>query len=67
MDIIRDIIYQQNHDLLQKIANDKFNDDQQKIDFIKKYHKKNFSYMKPITKNIIPQYATDIYHCVKKL
>jgi hypothetical protein len=67
MDIIRDIIYEQNHDLLQKIANDKFNDDQQKIDFIKKYHKKNFSYMKPITKNIIPQYATDIYHCVKKL
>jgi len=67
MDIIRDIIYEQNYDLLQKIANDKFNDDQQKIDFIKKYHKKNFSYMKPITKNIIPQYATDIYHCVKKL
>jgi hypothetical protein len=67
MDIIRDIIYEQNYDLLQKIANDKFNDDQQKIDFIKKYHKKHFSYMKPITKNIIPQYATDIYHCVKKL
>ena len=67
MDILRDIIYQQNYDLLQKIGNDKFNDDQQKKDFIQKYHKKNFSYMKPITKNIIPQYTKDIYHCVKKL
>ena len=44
--VLRDIIFEQNLDLLTKIANDKYNHYEDKETFIKKYHKKNFTYMK---------------------
>ena len=44
--VLRDIIFEQNLCLLTKIANDKFNHPEDKQDFINKYHKKNFTYMK---------------------
>ena len=42
MDILRDVIYEQNKDLLERIANDMYIEQEDKEKFIKKYHKKNF-------------------------
>jgi|TARA_B100002051_G_scaffold272305_1_gene308782 hypothetical protein len=44
--ILRDIIFEQNLDLLTKIANDKYNHPEDIQKFIQKYHKTNFTYMK---------------------
>jgi hypothetical protein len=44
--ILRNIIFEQNLDLLTKIANDKYNHPEDIQKFIQKYHKKNFTYMK---------------------
>ena len=41
MDILRDVIYEQNKDLLEIIANDMYIEQEDKEKFIKKYHKKN--------------------------
>ena len=60
MDILKEIIYDQNLDLLQRIANDKFNDEEQKKRFIQKYHKKNFTHLKMVKKNILPKYEKHV-------
>ena len=65
--IIKEYIYEQNHELLQRIANDKYVDDKDKGDFIKKYHKKNFSYFKPVTKDIVPEYTKYLLKRVKTM
>ena len=65
--IIKGYIYEQNHELLQRIANDKYVDDKDKDDFIKKYHKKNFSYFKPVTKDIVPEYTKYLLKRVKTM
>tara|TARA_B110000285_G_scaffold178888_1_gene201310 strand:+ start:604 stop:810 length:207 start_codon:yes stop_codon:yes gene_type:complete len=44
-DFLKNIIYLQNKELLNRIANDNFNDKLERNDFIKKYHKKNFSHL----------------------
>jgi hypothetical protein len=64
--IIKEYIYEQNHELLQKIANAKYVDDKDKEEFIKKYHKKNFSYFKPVTKDVVPEYTKYLLKRVKK-
>ena len=51
MDILKDVIYQQNLELLKRISNDMFIDDEEKENFIKKYHKKNFAILIPIRKD----------------
>ena len=56
MDVIRDIIYTQNKDLLCRIANDMYNDECEKIEFIKKYHKKNFTYLQTVKKDPIKKH-----------
>ena len=65
--IIKEYIYEQNHDLLQRIANDKYVDDKDKDEFIKKYHKKNFSYFKPVTKDVVPEYTKYLLKRVKTM
>ena len=46
MDTIKEIIYKDNKAFLEMIAKDMYNDSQEDIDlFIKKYHKKNFTYL----------------------
>jgi hypothetical protein len=64
--IIKEYIYEQNHELLQKIANAKYVDDKDKEEFIKKYHKKNFAYFKPVTKDVVPEYTKYLLKRVKK-
>jgi len=52
MDIFRDLIYEQNKNLLINISNDFFpNIEKEKIEFINEYHKKNFNYMIPINRD----------------
>jgi len=65
--IIKEYIYEQNHELLQRIVNDKYVDNKDKDDFIKKYHKKNFSYFKPVTKDIVPEYTKYLLKRVKTM
>ena len=60
MDVLQEIIYEQNLEILQLIANDKYNDDEDKKKFIQKYHKKNYSCMKIIKKNNIQEYEKKI-------
>ena len=43
MDILKTIIYQQNLEFLTRIANDMYVEENDKIKFIQKYHKKNFA------------------------
>ena len=51
MDLIREVIFEQNKDLLSKIAEDFYSDMKtEQIDFIYKYNKKNFTYMQPVKK-----------------
>jgi hypothetical protein len=65
--IIKEYIYEQNHELLQKIANVKYVDHKDKEEFIKKYHKKNFSYFKPVTKDVVPEYTKYLLKRVKTM
>ena len=53
MDLIRDVIYEQNNDLLKQISDDfypKMTEEQN--EFINKYNKKNFTYMLPVQKDM---------------
>ena len=65
MEILREIIYEQNLELLQRIANDMYNDEGEKQDFISKYHKKNFSILIPVKKDNTKKYLKTIKYCVK--
>ena len=56
MGFINDIIYEQNMELLERIALDMFDSGENRKLFIKKYHKKNFSYLNNVKKDIIPEY-----------
>ena len=53
MDLIRDVIYKQNNDLLKQIANDFYpNMLEEQEQFIYKYNKKNFTYMQPVKREL---------------
>jgi hypothetical protein len=55
MDVIRKLIDEQNKDLLNIIAEDFFPDmKKEQEEFIYNYHKKNFTYMKKVIKDIKP-------------
>lgn len=55
-DILRNIIYEQNRELLTRIANDHFETDKEKETFMKEFHKKNFAYL-----NICKRSKTEDY------
>jgi len=43
--VLRDIIYDQNKELLIRIANDHYESDEEKKAFMKEFHKKNYAYV----------------------
>ena len=63
--IIKEYIYEQNYELLKKIADDKYLDDEDKNKFINKYHKKNYSYFQPVTKDVVVDYTNILIKRVK--
>ena len=65
MEILREIIYEQNKELLERIANDKYIEQEDKENFMKKYHKKNFSCFKVNKREIIDKQIKKLIHCVK--
>ena len=65
MDILKDIIYIQNKELLERMANDLYYDSDQKNDFIKKYLKKNFCILGVTRKDDTKKNIKNIIHCVK--
>ena len=66
-DFLKTVIYIQNNELLTRIANDNFNDESEKQDFIKKYHKKNFSHLIEVKRDNSVKDSKKIYRlmCVK--
>ena len=53
MDLLREVIFEQNKDLLRKIAEDFYSDMKtEQTEFIYKYNKKNFTYMQPVKKDL---------------
>ena len=65
MEVLQEVIYTQNLDLLHRIADDMYIDECDKQTFIYKYHKKNFSQLIPIKKNNNEKHLKMIKHCVK--
>ena len=69
MDILKDVIYEQNKELLTRIANDKYNHGDEKDIFMKKYLKKNFTHSKVVRKDPTPKYEKSmkrlLIRCVK--
>lgn len=51
MKILEKLIFKQNMELLERIANDKFKKQEEKEDFIKKYHKKGYTYLNIVKKS----------------
>ena len=65
MEILREIIYEQNKELLERIADDKYIEQEDKANFMKKYHKINFTYLKVNKREIIDKQVRKLIHCVK--
>ena len=69
MDILKDVIYEQNKELLTRIANDKYNHEDEKDIFMKKYLKKNFTHNNVVRKDPTPKYEKSmkrlLIRCVK--
>ena len=53
MDILRNTIFEQNKQLLQQISKDFYPDmKEEQNEFLYKYNKENFTYMRPINRDI---------------
>ena len=63
---LNQIIYEQNKDFLQRIADGQFVDEDQKQQFIQTYHKKNFSFISTKTKDSFPKYEKTVTRLTKK-
>ena len=51
MKLLQKLIFQQNLELLQRIAGDKFKLEYEKEDFIKKYHKSGYTHLNIVKKD----------------
>ena len=51
MKLIQKLILNQNRELLERIANDKFTMEEEKTDFINKYHKLGYTHLNMVKKN----------------
>lgn len=51
MKLLQKLIFQQNLELLQRIADDKFKLKDEKKDFIKKYHKRGYTHLNIVKKD----------------
>ena len=65
MEIVRDIIYTQNKELLETIANDMYTSREDKEAFLHKYHKKGFTYLQVTKRDNIEEYKVKIKQRVK--
>lgn len=67
MNILSRIIYEQNKDLLKKIADDNFSEEDDKTKFISKYHKLNYTHLNILKKDDLESYKKKFerYSCVK--
>ena len=67
MNILSRIIYEQNKDLLKKIADDNFSEEDDKTKFISKYHKLNYAHLNTLKKDDLESYKKKFerYSCVK--
>jgi hypothetical protein len=54
--ILSRFIYEQNKDLLERIAKDKFTTDEERHGFIKKYHKLNYAHLNTVKKDNLESY-----------
>ena len=54
--ILSRFIHEQNHDLLQRIAKDKFTTDEEREEFVKKYHKLNYTHLNTVKKDNVESY-----------
>ena len=54
--ILSRFIHEQNKDLLQKIAKDKFTTDEEREAFVNKYHKLNYSHLNTVKQDNIESY-----------
>lgn len=54
--ILSRFIREQNKELLERIANDKFTSDEEKVEFINKYHKINYSHLHTMKKDNVESY-----------
>ena len=50
-DFVKQLIYLQNHELLRRISDDQFKIEEEKVNFIQKYKKKNFSYLRKVKRD----------------
>jgi hypothetical protein len=66
MDTLNQIIYEQNKDFLQKIADGQYVDEDQKQHFIQTYLKRNFSFISQKTKDMFPKYEKTVSRLTKK-
>lgn len=54
--ILSRFIREQNKELLERIANDRFTTDEEKKEFISKYHKINYSHLDKMKKDDVESY-----------
>ena len=52
MDLLREIIYEQNKNLLKEISKSFSLNENEEKNFIDKYNKKNFTYIRPVNKEM---------------
>uniref|UniRef100_A0A6C0L3I2 Uncharacterized protein n=1 Tax=viral metagenome TaxID=1070528 RepID=A0A6C0L3I2_9ZZZZ len=50
-DFVKQLIYLQNLEFLKRISDDQFKIEEEKANFIQKYHKKNFSYLHEVKRD----------------
>ena len=63
--ILKEIIYTQNKQLLEKIASDKYHHHEDKQKFIEKYLKKNYAHMNIVKTDPSKKYLKKLIRCVK--
>ena len=51
MKLVQKLLFIQNKELLERIANDKFKTDEEKEEFINKYHKAGYTHLNMVNKN----------------
>ena len=66
MDILKELIFNQNTDLLKRLADDFYPDmKEEQSEFINKYNKKNFTYLRPVKRDLNNAYEKRLNKIMK--
>ena len=66
MDILKELIFNQNKDLLKNVSEDIYPDmKEEQIEFINKYNKKNFAYLRPVKRDLNNAYEKRLNKIMK--